>query len=229
LLKILITSGGTTENMDAVRVMTNISTGKLGAIITEKLAIIPNYKIYYVHGIHAVLPFSGLITNIELFPVRSVKNAMDTMKKLIVEEEIDVVIHSMAVSDFTFNTDIPLKLKSNDPIAFLEALKGVASTSPKIISYIKTWRPQTFLIGFKFEVGIGHDELIALAKNSIEKNGCDLVIANDKVKMQEANSHVAHFVFSDELLATRTFSNTTVSGKKEIAMEIAMCLGKLAI
>ena len=51
---------------------------------------------------------------------------------------MDVVIHSMAVSDFGFKP-ISEKLKSNDPDAFIESLKIRIFKTPKILSQIKKW------------------------------------------------------------------------------------------
>jgi phosphopantothenate-cysteine ligase len=114
------------------------------------------------------------------------------MEKLV--PEMDIVIHPMAVSDFGFKP-ISTKLKSDDPEAFVESLKERIFQTPKILSQIKKWNPNCFLISFKFEDGSETDELINIAYNSLLKNNSDLVIANDKSEMKRENNHIAYFIW----------------------------------
>jgi phosphopantothenate--cysteine ligase len=227
--KILITSGGTREYIDDVRVLTNISSGKLGAMIAADASLMEDTLVYYVHAVGCVMPEtlqcnSGRILH---FPVKTAQDTLEAMKKLIIEEEIDVVIHSMAVSDFTFKRDGSIKLKSNDPKAFIEFMGKTITPNPKIISQIKEWRPETILVGFKFEVGIDHQALIDLAKASIDKNGCDLVVANDKSEMKKMDEHVAYFVFSEEVSSKYSILGGMALGKRDIASKIVHYLKRI--
>ncbi len=85
--------------------------------------------------------------------------------------------------------------------------------NPKIIEHILKWAPDTFLVGFKFMVNYGHDNLIQLARSKMKKWGAGLVVANDKAEMQEAGAHVAHLVRPRRKV-------TTVSGKAPISRAI---------
>jgi phosphopantothenate--cysteine ligase len=221
--KVLITSGGTKEYIDRVRVLTNTSSGKLGALIASHVGMMKDIQVYYVHAEGAVMPEAiGMfrLPEIKYYSVKTAQDAMYIMKKLVLEEKIDVVIHCMAVSDFTFKKSSDIKLKSNDPEAFIEYMHKTITLNPKIISQIKEWRPEITLIGFKFEVGIPNEELIALAKESIHKNKCDLVIANDKVEMNRMKEHVAYFVFSHEMSSKYDNHDERVFGKSNIASKI---------
>lgn len=225
--KVLVTSGGTQEYIDEVRVMTNISSGKLGAEIATAL-ISNKADVTYLHGINAALPkFSNVsfFSDGDPFQDISIKTAQDaynTMERLV--PNMDAVIHCMAVSDFTFNRDIALKCKSSDPQAFIDYMARSITTNPKIISKVKEWNPNTCLIGFKFEVGIPNSELISLAKASIEKNKCDLVIANDKEEFKRDANHTAYFVYAERPGFMFYNNPLKVSGKEEIAEEIALFL-----
>src|SRR5574344_1878795 len=97
-MKIIITSGGTSEPIDSVRKITNNSSGKLGSIIAEKLCEIDNIeKIYYVCSKNAFMPENK---KVEVKFVSSVDSLLETLKNLIQSEKIDYVIHSIAVSDY---------------------------------------------------------------------------------------------------------------------------------
>jgi phosphopantothenoylcysteine synthetase/decarboxylase len=112
----------------------------------------------------------------------------------ILVPEHDVIVHAMAVSDFGFNRDGAVKLKSNDPQAFVDYMAKNIRMNPKVISRIKPWNPKCRLIGFKFEVGLSKEALLHSAVTSMLKNGCDLMVANDKAEMNKAHSHVAYII-----------------------------------
>ena len=215
--KILITSGGTREYLDDVRVLTNISTGKLGAMIAEKFIHQNkferhkehqlNYEVHYVAPKSAVAPqrFGGFLhkDEIHFHEVTNVQSVYDTVKFLA--PGMDAVIHSMAVSDFMFKP-ARVKLKSNDPLAFIESLRLRIEMAPKILPIIKQWNSNCKLVSFKFEVDIPHQQLVEIARKSMESGNSDLVIANDKQEMAENQAHIAYAIFNggEEKLFSKT-------------------------
>lgn len=208
-MKILITSGGTREYVDQVRVITNVSTGRLGSTIANRLSSIFNDdEVIYVHSSTAIRPYVGTCKE---YVVDTVSELMTTLEKLV--PEVDVVIHAMAVSDFTFEKKEDIKLKSNDPEAFIEHLRKMIKVNPKVISYIKKWNPKVFLVSFKFEVGLTNEKLIDIAYESLKNNNCDLVIANDKIEMDKAGEHIAYLIKKDK-------SFEKAEGRIEIADKI---------
>lgn len=216
--KVLVTSGGTREYIDDVRVMTNISTGRLGAKIADRLA--PHFDVQYVYGYGAVMP--DLCRNAHA--VTSVESLKTCMESYLKSGQIAAVVHCMAVSDFSFNRQSHVKCKSDSAEDFIEYMRSTIVRTPKIISMIKQWSPNTILIGFKFEVGVSYDDLKALAMKSIRNNGCDLVVANDKEEMVSTGTHVAHLFFSESMIG-RGYQNRTVMGKEAIAEHIGNFLG----
>jgi phosphopantothenate-cysteine ligase len=209
-MKILITSGGTTEYIDDVRVLTNISTGKLGAIIAETF-LKDGHDVFFIHGRNSILP-NPYYNDERLWfiDVKDTKDLMEKMERYV--PKADVIIHAMAVSDFTFNRENPVKVKSNDADAFIDYMRDNIRKTPKVISYIKKWNPEAYLVGFKFEVGASYRELVNLGYESIDKNGCDMVVTNDKEEMIRENCHVAHIVTNE--------GATTCMEKEGIAIEI---------
>lgn len=57
--------------------------------------------------------------------------------------------------------------------------------TPKLIEKIKKARPETFLVGFKLLKGVSEEELIRVSSQLSERNGCDLVLANDMEKIRD--------------------------------------------
>jgi phosphopantothenate-cysteine ligase len=224
--KILITSGGTREYIDDVRVLTNISSGKLGAIIADKFIMSSNwtqetkkeqtefrshkdYDVYYVYAKGSEVIEYLYSTNFHTYEVTDVASLMKVMEELV--PQMDIVIHLMAVSDFAFKP-ISTKLKSSDPEAFIESMKERIYKTPKVLSHIKEWNPNCFLVSFKFEVGLTLDELYNIAIQSMVSNQCDVVVANDKAEMIANGKHIAHIIEKNYHL--------TVESKEEIAEKL---------
>jgi phosphopantothenate--cysteine ligase len=217
--KILITSGGTKEYIDGVRVLTNISSGKLGATIADTLSD-REFEIHFVYVKGSEIPNNHKIffyDNIILYEVTDVKSVYEAMEKLV--PEMDVVIHPMAVSDFGFKP-ISTKLKSNDTEAFIESMRHRIFKNPKILSHIKEWNPKCFLISFKFEDGTTHDELVKIASESQRNNGSDIVICNDKKEMTDKKAHIAYFIKEGREIFT-------AHSKDEIAEEISKIIDNI--
>src|SRR5665648_937108 len=100
-MKVIITAGGTTEKIDDVRSITNLSTGRLGNAIAR--SVLRNFgekleKLYYIHGTRAMPPSGAKVVSISIGGVSDLENVL---KKILEKEKIDAVIHSMAVSDYT--------------------------------------------------------------------------------------------------------------------------------
>lgn len=96
-MKILITAGGTKEKIDAVRTISNMSTGELSSLIAKSFKdLIQDLEIIYISADNSIVP-TFPIRNIKVHDVNSLKNAMC---EVLTNEKIDVVIHAMAVSDY---------------------------------------------------------------------------------------------------------------------------------
>ena len=216
-MRILITSGGTREYVDDVRVLTNISTGKLGAEIATK-ALIRGNLVVYVRSSTAARPAWIWRTWGKLVGryIEVVASSTEEVRKALLEwvPNVDAVVMTMAISDFTFDRSVPVKLKSNDPEAFIESMRARIRLNPKLISGIKQWNPNAILVGFKFEVGLTFEQLIAVARESMGRNKADIVVANDKEQMKREGQHVAYLIHSSGI--------ATASGKQNIAKAVLL-------
>jgi len=190
-LNVVITSGGTREYLDDVRVLTNISTGKLGAkIATEFMS--RGHNVTYISPVTATQPpgsdYSHVIVN-------NAQSLMEAMEHLV--PKADVVIQSMAVSDFTFDLKKAIKVSGEDEEAFVEHIRKTIKRNPKIISHFREWNKKAVLVGFKFTVGKSKEELVDIATKLMVDNRLDMVFANDKVHMQKAGDHVGTLIMKD--------------------------------
>ena len=217
-MKILVTSGGTSEAIYSVRSITNHSTGRLGKIITETL-LAAGHEVCLITTKRALKPEAH--PNLSIREIDNTNDLLVVMQKLV--KDYQVLIHSMAVSDYTpvYMTGLEEVQASSNLEEFLNKQNHqtkISSTdevqvlflkkTPKIISLIKEWNPAIHLIGFKLLVDVTEDYLIEIARKNLIKNQADLIIANDLTQIS-ANQHRAIFVEKEQL--------QTVQTKEEIA------------
>ena len=217
-MKILVTSGGTSEAIDRVRSITNHSTGHLGLVITEAL-IKAGHEVCLITTSQAVRPASQ--PNLKIIEIKNTLDLLEEMRNLV--KDYQVLIHSMAVSDYTpvymtsidevqasqdlsefltkHNTETKISSKEDAQILFLKK-------NPKIISLVKEWNPKIHLIGFKLLVDVSREYLIQIARESLEKNKADIIVANDLTQIN-AEQHIAYLVEKS--------SFQTATSKQEIA------------
>jgi phosphopantothenoylcysteine synthetase/decarboxylase len=203
--KFLITAGPTRAPMDAIRYITNKSTGRLGALLAEE-ALRRGASVTFVHGRPSVVPtVRGWVhDHLTLIAIDTVHDLIRTFREEL-PKGYDAVIHNMAVLDFEPAELRPGKTGSDEP----EWLIRLVPT-PKAVNLVKELAPRTFLVAFKLEVGRPRNELVASAMDLLRKSRCDLVVANDQKEI-EAGEHTGYIVDpSGEVLAV-------AQGKEAIA------------
>ena len=161
-MNILITSGGTSEKIDRVRSITNHSTGRLGKIIAETF-LDKGDQVTLVTTPKAVHPATH--PNLTIVQIENVAELLEALEPLV--HTHDVLIHAMAVSDYTpvYMTGLKAVAASSDMTEFLNKTNSETKISsqddiqvlflkktPKIISLVKKWNPDIRLIGFKLLV-----------------------------------------------------------------------------
>lgn len=217
-MKILVTSGGTSEAIDRVRSITNHSTGRLGLVITEALIKV-GYEVCLITTSHAIKPASH--PNLKIIEIKNTLDLLEEMRNLV--KDYQVLIHSMAVSDYTpvYMTSIDEVQASQDLSKFLTKQNTESKISskedaqilflkknPKIISLVKEWNPKIHLIGFKLLVDVTMDHLIDVARESLKKNQADIIVANDLTQIN-SDQHLAYLVEKNDY--------QTAYSKQEIA------------
>ncbi len=99
-----------------------------------------------------------------------------------------------------------------------EQLIVVLGKAPKIIHQIKHWQPDTLLIGFKLLVDVPESELVENAKESIEKNQADFIVANDLTNIND-NQHEAVLVSRKGIEKNFFTKEDIANGLMEVILE----------
>ncbi|MPW25770.1 hypothetical protein GC105_08200 [Alkalibaculum sp. M08DMB] len=225
---IIITAGGTIENIDEVRKLTNTSTGKLGSIICNEIVrykdIDEDLQIHYILSTNAEIPLV-VPDKIKYYKVTDTDSVIKIVDYLFQKYKIDCFIHSMAVSDFTASYSIQVEQLVNElvneirnttdrdfrkkvtsilqmPMNTIDKNHKISSKNdiiinlkrtPKIISTIKKYDKEVFLVGFKLLSHVSKEQLISAAAKLEEENQCNIVVANDIRDISEKN-HIAHLI-----------------------------------
>jgi phosphopantothenoylcysteine decarboxylase/phosphopantothenate--cysteine ligase len=167
--KFLISAGGTYEEIDSVRGITNRSSGKMGLEIAKE-AFIRGADVTVVTGrmeVHVPKVFKRV-------RVKSTEEMKGEIIKMLPEN--DVFVSAAAVSDFTVEKTSSGKANK---ISSEEDLTLNLKLAPKILNLVKKINPKIFLVGFKAEYNVTEDELVFLARNRIKSSGADFIVAND--------------------------------------------------
>ncbi len=166
-LRVLVTAGGTAEAIDAVRSITNRSSGKMGFAIAAEAAR---------RGAEVVL-VAGVTSQATPRGVRriDVESARDMRAAVLAEfEAADLVIKAAAVADFRPAQSSERKLKKED-LEDGATLALELVQNPDILQEICAKKGDRWIVGFAAE---SHD-VVAAAQRKLVRKGCDLIVAND--------------------------------------------------
>jgi phosphopantothenoylcysteine synthetase/decarboxylase len=207
--RILITSGPTRGPIDAVRYITNKSTGRLGVLMAEE-ALSRGAAVTFVYGKGSLAPGASLVgseawSRLRLVEIETVDQLAEVIRRELGAQRYDAVLHSMAVLDYVPETYAEDKRPSGREQWSIKLVQ-----TPKVIKVIKELQPTTLLISFKLEVGKSQDELVAAAHHSLVSNRSDLVLAND-LREIEQGCHVGYLVNQNGDI------EAMAEGKEEIA------------
>ena len=161
--KILITAGGTIEEIDPVRYISNYSSGKMGFALA-KTAKNLGAEVTLI----STVPAAGAVM---------VKSALEMQKEVLAHfENMDAVFMAAAVADFRVKETAEQKIKKSGGT---DEITLTLVKNPDILKTICNIKKEKHLgvqiIGFCAE----SENLLTNAKEKISQKGCDYLIAND--------------------------------------------------
>ena len=161
--RIVITSGSNAEAIDPIRILTNRASGKTGLALALE-ARRRGAEVVLVHRL------------VQELPVRQVyaESAAEMLDAVLAEVEkgCHALISAAAVADYTLDRQAE-KIKSGQDLSLH------LTPTPKIIKKVRETYPNLKIVGFKAETGLGDEELITRAEESMQGADLDLVVAND--------------------------------------------------
>ncbi|MCY0877914.1 MAG: bifunctional phosphopantothenoylcysteine decarboxylase/phosphopantothenate--cysteine ligase CoaBC [Firmicutes bacterium] len=165
-VNIVVTAGATWEFFDPVRLLTNPSTGLMGALIA-RLAAQRGARVALVHG--PSLTFS-VRDDLQRYPVVSAEDMLARVDQLMAALPADVFIGAAAVSDFRPAHPLGQKAHKDE----VELTWAVLPNPDIIQTMAERYRHRTLIVGFAAET----DNVVESAKVKRERKGLHAVVAN---------------------------------------------------
>ncbi|MDT8896707.1 bifunctional phosphopantothenoylcysteine decarboxylase/phosphopantothenate--cysteine ligase CoaBC [Thermanaerothrix sp. 4228-RoL] len=165
--KVVVTAGGTQEPIDAVRVITNRSSGKQGYALAQA-ALDVGAEVVLITTSTALTPPYGA-------RVIMVRTAADMLEAVLREiQDAEALLMAAAVADFRPRVVHGQKIKKEDGIPALEL-----EATPDILMAVAEQRAQLGyprrVIGFAAE----SDDLLIHAQEKLQRKRLDMIVAND--------------------------------------------------
>lgn len=161
--KIVVTAGGTREPIDAVRVISNRSSGKQGHAIAAA-AVQRGASVVLITASELPAP-----AGVEVLRVETTAQMQDALRAH--SGGADVVVMAAAVADFRPVATRANKIKKADGIPQIELER-----TPDLLAELGAAKSPTMtLVGFAAET----DDLEANAKDKLVRKNLDVIVAND--------------------------------------------------
>ncbi len=166
--RVLVTAGSTVEYIDPIRVMTNLSSGKMGIAIAQEAKRM-GAAVTLVYGQGSINPPSD--KTVRVSTGEEMYNAVLSELSL---SRYDIAIMAAAVADFA-----PLKKSDKKIDTHLGKVELSLVPTRKIVDEVKNKSKDTFLVAFKADYQVSDSDLIEKAYRKLKESDADIVVAND--------------------------------------------------
>ena len=180
--EVVVTSGATREPIDSVRFISNVSSGRTGAMIAEALAA-RGFPVTHVAGVDSVQAVG--VARRETFTDHA---SLDTtLRRLARDSACAAIIHAAAVGDFTLAGPVP-----DAKIASGESLSVKLQPTAKIIDRIMGYagNPDLLLVGFKLTHEPDAGAQARAARELLKRSRARYVVQNDVSTLADGEQHV---------------------------------------
>jgi phosphopantothenoylcysteine decarboxylase/phosphopantothenate--cysteine ligase len=178
-MRVLVTSGGTAEPIDGIRVLTNASTGRTGAAIAERLARC-GHDVVFLRAVDSAQAPAGCRE--ETFATFA--DLDGALARILAAEPVDAVIHAAAVSDF--GVEEVLVGGESRPPGRGKIASGTAPVlrlrpNPKLVDSLRSRSANDAVrvVAFKLTQGEDRDQVVRAVNSLLGHSGADIVVHND--------------------------------------------------
>ncbi|MBL8993174.1 MAG: bifunctional phosphopantothenoylcysteine decarboxylase/phosphopantothenate--cysteine ligase CoaBC [Spirochaetia bacterium] len=161
--RVIVTAGGSQEPLDPVRVITNLSSGKMAFHLAEELRL-AGAEVEYLYG-HITSPLPNVGSQ---FPFSTALELQSLLQRRI--GTADMLIMAAAPGDFRAERVFETKIKRNGE----KTIRLIPN--PDILASLPRRAGQVF-VGFAAET----DDLLQNATDKLKRKNLDLIVANTAV------------------------------------------------
>jgi phosphopantothenate---cysteine ligase (CTP) len=182
-MKCVVTAGPTSEPLDQVRRLTNLSTGRLGVGLADHL-VECGCEVILLRGTGGTYVEASRAQRQEVF-FTTVE--LEARLAATAHESVGAVFHVAAVSDFGFGrvyqraADGQLIERRSGKLSTAQDAEGwlvELRPTPKLIGKLRGWFPRACLVGWKYEVDGTAQHAVARARIQLETHDTDACVVN---------------------------------------------------
>lgn len=209
-MKVVVTSGATREPIDSVRFISNLSSGRTGAMIAEALAA-RGFQVTQVAGVDSVQ--AAGVARRETFTDHA---SLDTvLRRLARDSDCAAVVHAAAVGDFALAGPVPdSKIESGQELSV--KLQPTYKIIDRIMGY--AGNPNLILIGFKLTHDPDAGAQARAARELLKRSRARYVVQNDVSTLADGEEHL-FFVHENGSSRVRRYV-----GREKLASALALLL-----
>jgi len=190
--KVLIANGATYSQIDPMRIVSNLSSGKTGVEISRQ-TYINGAEVVMLHGTEQGQFYSNVFNELK-------------------SHKYDIFICPAAIGDFVAE-------RSRGKLSSAKELHLKLRPARKLLQEVRSRYPKLKIVAFKAETNKNKKQLIKIGKDFLRKNRFDLVVANDVAKHPAGADSSEMFIVSAKKVVSVKGSKDKVAEK--IVEEIA--------
>jgi phosphopantothenoylcysteine synthetase/decarboxylase len=208
--KVVVTSGATREPIDSVRFISNLSSGRTGAMICEAL-VARGFQVTQLAGVDSVQ--AAGVARREAFTDHA---SLDTaLRRLARDIACAAVIHTAAVGDFAVaNAQTDAKIASGSEMSV--KLQPTYKIIDRIMGY--AGNPEMILVGFKLTHDPDAGAQAKAARELLKRSRARFVVQNDVSTLADGKEHL-FFVHENGSARVRRYV-----GREKLATALAMLI-----
>jgi phosphopantothenoylcysteine decarboxylase/phosphopantothenate--cysteine ligase len=208
--KVVVTSGATREPIDSVRFISNLSSGRTGAMICEAL-VARGFEVTQVAGVDSVQ--AAGVARRESFTDHA---SLDTaLRRLARDTSCAAVIHTAAVGDFAVaDAQTGAKIASGSEMSV--KLQPTYKIIDRIMGY--AGNPEMILVGFKLTHDPDASTQAKAARELLKRSRARFVVQNDVSTLADGEEHL-FFVHENGSSRVRRYI-----GREKLATALAMLI-----
>lgn len=172
-MTLIVTIGPTQEPLDAMRILSNRSTGELGTRLASLLAC-QGHRVIALRGTGSSTPKDPLHhENVRIIPYTTTKELESVLEHLSREEHVEAVFHAAAVNDFYLPNAGSGKIPTS-----AGSLTLTLEPTPKLLPRMRAWFPSARITGWKFEASGDREMALAAGRSQITACGTHACVVN---------------------------------------------------
>jgi phosphopantothenoylcysteine synthetase/decarboxylase len=166
-MKIIVTCGPSYEPIDEVRRITNFSTGALGSRLASALAE-AGHEVICLKGVASTT--LERVSQAETIPFTTNADLLERLEELGQTRSVGAIFHAAALADFRVHWEGVgrRKISSREGPITLTLVPA-----EKVMGKLRGYFPQAKLIGWKYELDGGMEELLEKGERQMVENHTD--------------------------------------------------------